>query len=153
MPPPSAAEPESLSERRPADYYSGSLLTVALAVLAFAFAALSDVARGEPVFGSEPGGQTLGGPGQTVLKGGASKELFSFLHTGPTPSRFVCVTGLNVGEGVVSVIFKSRIGQTLTAKFSPGDSRVVCGVTTAIDVECQGQATECKFRWRLDNAP
>ena len=107
--------------------------------------------RAETLFGKEPGGRTIGGPGQTWLKGGtAKKELFGFLSRGPTPVRFVCVTGANVGPGAASLIYRSRIGQTIVAEFAPGDSRVVCGQTTAIEVECHGQGKECQFLWRVD---
>ncbi len=103
-----------------------------------------------PSFGNTPGGRTIGGPGQTKLAGGTSKKVFGFLSRGVTQVRFVCVTGSNMGPGVAALTYKSRIGQTLSEKFAPGDSRVVCGETTAIDVECQGHGTQCRFFWRVD---
>ncbi len=72
---------------------------------------------------------------------------FSF-HS-PCP-RFVCVTGANIGSGAASLNYIMRIGRTMTATFSPGDSRVVCAEVTAIDVECRRGAAECKFLWRVD---
>ena len=127
---------------------------VLVGLLSSQFLELVDAEAPEPVealFSHEPGGRTIGGPGQTWLKGGtAKKELFGFLSRGPTPVRFVCVTGANVGPGAASLIYRSRIGQTIVAEFAPGDSRVVCGQTTAIKVECHGQGKECQFLWRVD---
>ena len=102
------------------------------------------------VFGGEPGGRTIGGPGRTVVRGGSSTKIFTFLHVGPTPSRFVCLTGLNEGPGTLTVIMKSRIGESMTARVPAATTRVLCGEMTAIEVECHGQSGECAFRWRID---
>lgn len=101
-------------------------------------------------FGSEPGGRTIGGPAQTEVKSGSSRELLTFLHRGPTPFRFVCVTGLNEGPGTLTVIFKSRIGETMTVRLLPGQTRVVCGETTGVEAECHAQGGDCTLRWRVD---
>lgn len=111
----------------------------------------SGVANAATVFGTEPGGRTIGGPGQSLLTGGNSQEIFTFLGRGPTPVRFVCVTGANVGIGKASLHFSSRIGETMTASFSAGESRIVCAEMTAIKVQCHGQGTECTFLWRVDD--
>ncbi len=103
-----------------------------------------------PIFGNAPGGRTIGGPGQTTVAGGTSKKVLGFLSRGLTPVRFVCVTGSNMGPGVAALTYKSRIGETISETFAPGDSRVVCGETTAINVECQGHGTHCRFFWRVD---
>ncbi len=102
------------------------------------------------VFGSEPGGRTIGGPAQTAVKNGSSHELLTFLHRGPTPFRFLCVSGVNEGPGILTVVFRSRIGETMTTRLSPGETRVVCGETTGIAVECHGQGGHCSLRWRID---
>ncbi len=102
------------------------------------------------VFGSEPGGRTVGGPAQAKIKSGSSRELLTFLHRGPTPFRFICMTGMNEGPATLTVVFRSRIGETTTARLSQGETRVVCGETTGVEVECHAQGGDCTFRWRID---
>ncbi len=119
-------------------------------LLIIGLVAAGAAAEAATVFGSEPGGRTIGGPAQTSVKHGSSRELLTFLHRGPTPFRFICLTGLNEGPGILTVLFSSRIGETTTTRLSPGEARVVCGETTGVAVECHGQGGECSFRWRID---
>lgn len=106
---------------------------------------------GDPFFGNQPGGKTIGGPSVTILKAGMEKELLSFLRSGPDPFVFVCTTGMNKGSGMVSLNYRTRIGGTKTSKFAPGDSLVACGEVTAISIECHsGQHSQCEFLWRVD---
>ena len=137
-------------KRRALCLYAVSVLVSTPILLGVTSTFIPDVAPAETVFGTEPGGRTIGGPGQTVLEPGSKKQLFTFLRSGPAPVRFVCVTGANIGSGTASVNYTMRIGRTMTATFSPGDSRVVCAEVTAIGVECHRRAAECNFLWRVD---
>lgn len=116
------------------------------------FGPLAGLASGgeAAVFGSEPGGRTIGGPAQIEVSNGSSRELLTFLHRGPTPVRFICLTGLNQGPGILTVVFKSRIGETITARLLQGETRVVCGQTSGVEAECHGEGGDCSFRWRID---
>ena len=105
----------------------------------------------DPFFGDQPGGKTIGGPSSTILKAGTEKELLTFLRSGPDPFVFVCTTGMNKGSGMVSLMYRTRIGGTKTSKFAPRDSMVACGEVTAISIECHsGQHSHCEFLWRID---
>lgn len=144
-----------LSDRPPGAAWAAAVggrdqrgLLIALAILGLLAAAPATGAAA--VFGKEPGGRTIGGPAETTVKNGSSRDLLTLLHRGPTPFRFICVTGLNEGPAILTMVFKSRIGETMTERLSAGEARVVCGETTGVAVECHGQGGDCTFRWRID---
>ncbi len=140
----------SVTRHRAFTYIASLVLLGFLPSMPGGFAEAQPPESASLLFGTQPGGRTIGGPGQITLRSGTEEEIFEFLRSGTTPVRFLCLTGANLGPGKVSVRYSSRIGESGKAQFGPGETRVVCGETTAIKVDCQGPGTECRFLWRVD---